>query len=105
MRSHENSPYVWADVSGGMHKDRIHIIDKHSLEIVKTITPDSGRTAAHVEFDRNGRNTLVSIAEMDGEILVLDAADFHIVKRLPMSKPSGKYNVWNKITFSSGTSH
>jgi hypothetical protein len=27
------------------------------------------------------------------------------VKRLPMRKPSGKYNVWNKITFEDGTSH
>jgi hypothetical protein len=27
------------------------------------------------------------------------------VKRLPMNKPSGKYNVYNKITHSSGTSH
>ena len=27
------------------------------------------------------------------------------VRRLPMRKPSGKYNVWNKITFSDGTSH
>ena len=27
------------------------------------------------------------------------------VKRLPMNKPSGKYNVWNKITRSDGTSH
>jgi len=27
------------------------------------------------------------------------------VKRLPMKKPSGKYNVYNKVTRSSGTSH
>jgi hypothetical protein len=27
------------------------------------------------------------------------------VTRLPMRKPSGKYNVWNKITFAEGTSH
>jgi hypothetical protein len=27
------------------------------------------------------------------------------VKRLPMNKPSGKYNVYNKITRSAGTSH
>ena len=27
------------------------------------------------------------------------------VKRIPMKKPSGKYNVWNKITRSEGTSH
>jgi len=105
MRSHENSPYVWADVSGGKHKDRMHIIDKRTLEIVRTITPDPGRTASHVEFDRDGKHALVSIAETDGELLVMDATNFAIIKRLPMSKPSGKYNVWNKITFSPGTSH
>lgn len=105
MRSHENSPYVWADVSGGKNRDRMHIIDKRTLEIVKTITPDPGRAAAHVEFDRDGKHVLVSIAEQQGFLLVLDANDFHEVKRLPMSKPSGKYNVWNKITFSAGTSH
>jgi len=47
----------------------------------------------------------VSIAEMDGALLVLDAETFEEVKRLPMSKPSGKYNVWNKTRFSTGTSH
>jgi mono/diheme cytochrome c family protein/DNA-binding beta-propeller fold protein YncE len=105
LRSHENTPYVWADVSGGRHKDRLHIIDKRSLEIVKTITPAPGRPASHVEFDREGRHALVSIAEMKGDLLIMDANDFREVKRLPMAKPSGKYNVWNKITFSAGTSH
>jgi hypothetical protein len=104
LRSHENTPYVWADVSGGEHKDRLHIIDKRTLEI-KTITPAPGRPAAHVEFDRDGKHALVSIAEMQGHLAILDANDFHEVKRLPMAKPSGKYNVWNKITFSAGTSH
>ena len=105
MRSHENTPYAWVDVSMGERRDRLHIIDKRSLEIVRTITPDPGRVAAHVEFDRDGRHALVSIAEADGSLVILDAADFHEVKRLPMAKPSGKYNVWNKITFSAGTSH
>jgi cytochrome c553 len=105
LRSHENTPYVWADVSGGERKDRLHIIDKRTLEIVKTIVPDPGHPASHVEFDRNGRHALVSIAERQGSLVVLDANDFHEVKRLAMSKPSGKYNVWNKITFSAGTSH
>jgi WD40 repeat protein/cytochrome c553 len=105
LRSHENSPYIWVDVSGGEHKDRLHIIDKRTLEIVRTITPDPGRTASHVEFDRDGRHALVSIAEMDGELIIFDAATFAEVKRIPMSKPSGKYNVWNKITFAPGTSH
>ena len=61
--------------------------------------------AAHVEFDRAGRFALVSIWEDDGALVVYDAATFTEVKRLPMSKPSGKYNVWNKINFSDGTSH
>jgi hypothetical protein len=105
LRSHENTPYVWADVSGGKTRDRMHIIDKRTLEIVKTITPEPGKAAAHVEFDRDGKFALVSIAEKDGALVILDANTFKEVKRLPMSKPSGKYNVWNKTRFSSGTSH
>ena len=103
---HATGIYAWNYLHFlGENRDRLHIIDKRSLEIVKTITPDRGRAAAHVEFDRDGRHALVSIAEADGSLIVLDAADFHEVKRLPMAKPSGKYNVWNKITFSAGTSH
>lgn len=105
LRSHENTPYVWADVSGGKNKDRMHIIDKRTLEIVKTIMPEPGKLASHVEFDREGKHALVSIAEMDGALLIVDANSFEVLKRLPMSKPSGKYNVWNKTRFSSGTSH
>ena len=43
--------------------------------------------------------------DMDGAWAVYDAATFKEVKRLPMKKPSGKYNVYNKITRSAGTSH
>jgi hypothetical protein len=42
---------------------------------------------------------------MDGAIVVYDAASLTEVKRVPMVKPSGKYNVYNKITYSAGTSH
>jgi hypothetical protein len=42
---------------------------------------------------------------MDGAIIVYDAKTLEEVKRIPMKKPSGKYNVYNKIHFSSGTSH
>ena len=105
MRSHENSAYAWTDVFFGPNKDVMHVIDKRSLEIVKTLKPAPGKTAAHVEFDRHGRHAIVSIWEKDGAIVVYDAATLEEVKRIPMSKPSGKYNVWNKITFSEGTSH
>lgn len=105
MRSHENTPYAWIDVFFGPHKDVLHVIDKRTLEIVKTLKPSPGKTAAHVEFTKDGRFALVSIWEMDGAVVVYDAATFEEVKRIPMTKPSGKYNVFNKITLSAGTSH
>ena len=105
MRSHENTPYAWVDVFFGPNKDVLHVIAKRSLEIVRTLRPSPGKTAAHVEFTKDGRFALVSIWEMDGALVVYDAATLEEVKRIPMKKPSGKYNVYNKITFSAGTSH
>lgn len=106
MRSHEKSRYAWADaMMGRTSKDTLQLIDKESLEVAKTLTPSPGKVAAHVEFDRYGRHALVSVWETDGALIVYDAETLKEVKRLPMSKPSGKYNVYNKITFSEGTSH
>ncbi|HEX6110707.1 MAG TPA: cytochrome D1 domain-containing protein [Geminicoccaceae bacterium] len=105
MRSHENSPYAWVDVFFGPHKDAVHVIDKRTFEIVDTLRPASGKTAAHVEFTRDGRFALLSIWEMDGALVVYDAQTLEEVRRIPMVKPSGKYNVWNKIHGSEGTSH
>ena len=105
MRSHENTPYAWADSMFSPNKEAIEIIDKNRLEIVKTLQPAPGKTAAHTEFTRDGKYALVSVWEMDGALVVYDAATFKEVKRLPMKKPSGKYNVYNKITRSAGTSH
>jgi len=105
MRSHENSAYAWVDVFFGKNKEAVHIIDKSTLEIVKTLRPAKGKTAAHVEFDKQGKYVLLSIWDMQGEVIVYDAESFEEIKRLPMKKPSGKYNVYNKITRSAGTSH
>ncbi len=105
MRSHENTPYAWVDVFFGPHRDAVHVIDKRTLEIVKTLRPAPGKTAAHVEFDRHGRHALLSIWDPDGAVVVYDANTLKEIKRLPMNKPSGKYNVWNKIHRSEGTSH
>ncbi len=105
LRSHEDTRYAWADNMMSPKKDTIEIIDKQKLEVVKRLTPSPGMTAAHTEFTRDGKYALVSIWEMDGALVVYDAATFKEVKRLPMKKPSGKYNIYNKITRSSGTSH
>lgn len=105
LRSHHTSPYLWADVFFGPNKDEMHVIDKETLEIVKTLKPFPGKTFAHAEFTRDGSHVLVSLWEDDGAVVVYDAKTLEEVKRLPMRKPSGKYNVWNKITFEDGTSH
>lgn len=105
MRSHENSQYAWTDVFNGAAKDTLQLIDKDTLEIAATLTPAPGKTAAHVEFTRDGRHALVSVWENDGALVVYDASTLQEVRRLPMSRPSGKYNVYNKINRSSGTSH
>lgn len=106
LRSHENTPYVWADaMMSPKYKDTLQLIDKNTLEVVKTLTPEPGKTLAHVEFTRDGRYALASLMENDGALIVFDAKTFQVVKRIPMSKPIGKYNVYNKTTRSAGTSH
>jgi DNA-binding beta-propeller fold protein YncE len=105
MRSHENTPYAWVDSMMGKAKDTLTVIDKRTLEIVARLTPEPGKTLAHIEFTRDGRYALASLWEMDGAIIVFDAATLKEVKRISMKKPVGKYNVYNKITRSAGTSH
>ena len=105
MRSHEGSKYAWADVFFGPNKDKIHVIDKSTLKIVKTLQPEPGKTAAHIEYTKDGKYALLSIWDVDGAVIVYDADTLQEVKRLPMKKPSGKYNVYNKTHYERGTSH
>ncbi len=106
LRSHQDSRYAFTDSM--MSKESRHllqVIDKQTLEVVKEIAARPGQTLAHVEFTRDGRYALASLWEMDGALVVIDGETLQEVKRLPAKKPVGKYNVWNKITRSEGTSH
>ena len=105
VRSHENTPYAWTDsmMSRTAH-DTLTIFDKRTLKVIAQVR-EPGKTLAHIEFTQDGRYALASLWEMDGALIVYDATTFKEVKRLPMSKPVGKYNVHNKITRSEGTSH
>jgi DNA-binding beta-propeller fold protein YncE/cytochrome c553 len=106
LRSHENSPYAFADsMMSPEAKDTLYVIDKQSLQVVKELRPEPGKTLAHVEFTRDGKYALASLWEMDGALIVYDAETLAEVKRIPMKKPVGKYNLWNKINRSEGTSH
>jgi mono/diheme cytochrome c family protein/DNA-binding beta-propeller fold protein YncE len=105
LRSHEATPYAWVDAMNSQRRDTLQVIDKRTLEVVRSLTPAPGKTAAHVEFDRYGRYALVSVWERDGALVVYDADTLEEVKRIPMDKPVGKYNVYNKTMRSTGTSH
>ena len=105
LRSHENTPYAWVDNFMSARRDTLQVIDKRTLEVVRELRPAPGKTAAHVEFTADGRYALVSLWETDGAVVVYDARTLEEVKRLPMNKPSGKYNVHNKVSRSDGTSH
>ena len=108
MRSHENTPYAWTDSMMSKAKDTLQVIDKRTLEKVAEIRTDPGKTLAHVEFTRDGKFVLASLWERKadgGALIVFDAASFKEVKRIPMDKPVGKYNLYNKINRSEGTSH
>ncbi len=105
LRGHENSRYVWADVSMGPEKDKVQVIDRDTLEVAATLQPAPGKPTGHVEFTRDGRYALLSVSAPDGALVVYDAGTLEEVKRLPMRRPLGKYNVGNKISRSEGTSH
>jgi DNA-binding beta-propeller fold protein YncE len=106
LRSHEASRYAWVDsMMSPQGRDTLQLIDKQTLEVVARLTPVPGKTLAHVEFDRYGRYALASLWEDDGALIVFDAATLKELKRIPMKKPVGKYNVANKIERSEGTSH
>jgi mono/diheme cytochrome c family protein/DNA-binding beta-propeller fold protein YncE len=106
LRSHENSRYAWADsMMSPTARDTLHVIDKQTLQVVRELRPEPGKTLAHIEFTRDGRYALASLWEMDGALIVYDAETLEEVKRIPMKKPVGKYNLWNKINRSEGTSH
>ncbi|MDE2402536.1 MAG: c-type cytochrome [Burkholderiales bacterium] len=105
MRSHETNRYAWVDAMMSPAKNKLLLIDKTTLKPAGTLEVEPGKTLAHIEFTRDGRYALASLWEMDGALIVYDAKTLKEVKRLPMSKPVGKYNVWNKISRSEGTSH
>ncbi|MCB1909231.1 MAG: c-type cytochrome [Rhodocyclaceae bacterium] len=106
LRSHEHARYAFVDsMMSPTGRDTLQVIDKQSLEVVARLRPEPGKTLAHVEFDRDGRYLIASLLEQDGALIYIDADTLKEIKRLPAARPVGKYNVYNKIHKSEGTSH
>ena len=88
LRSHENTPYARVDALQ-QPAERCAAGDRQrTLELARTLRREPGKSAAHVEFTRDGRYTPVSLWEMDGALIVYDAATLKEVKRLPGGRRS-----------------
>ena len=80
MRNHTKSSYVWVKALTNSNKEKIHIIKKDTLEIVKTYTPVPNNTTAQLEFTQNGKYVLLSILSNNGAVIIYDANSLKEVK-------------------------
>lgn len=92
VRTHQDTPFIWVDTN----TDAFQIIDKTTLQVIKTLTPSKDKKAMHIEFTKDGKYAMVSIYEEDGALVIYDAFKLEEINRLPFKKPAGKYNALNK---------
>ncbi len=93
IRNHPNSPFIWADVIVGGKRNALHVIDKSSLEIVRTVRADTETSITDLAFTRDGQQVLVSLQGKDGALVAYDARSFAEKRRLQVQDPRGIYNV------------
>ena len=92
-RTHPGTPYLWID----SNTESIQLVDKQTLELIdRTLTPEVGKKAMHVEFTADGTKALVSVWHEDGAVVVYDSTTLEELKRLSYAMPVGKYNAANK---------
>ena len=85
--SHPNAPFIWAIVMPSPHGAGIHVIDKRTMTIVKSIAPAIGGADLQAAFSRDGRHVLVAVLGREGSLNIHDALTLHEVKRLPLATP------------------
>ena len=90
IRTHGQTPYVWADTMFAAIANRIYIIDKESHEVVHVI--EEGTQPLHPEMTDDGR--FVYIADWQDEVIrVYDAETFARVAVLDgVVTPTGIFN-------------
>jgi plastocyanin/DNA-binding beta-propeller fold protein YncE len=90
IRSHHDSPYVWADTLFGDPPNHIYAFDKETFEVVAVI--DDGLQTLHPEFTSHG--DLVYVSDWQGNVVrVYDAVTFEMVAELgDVTTPTGIFN-------------
>lgn len=96
VRTHPGTPFLWADTQ----TEEIQLVAKDTLELLpRTVRPEPGKTAMHVEFDAAGTKALVSVWHEQGAVVVYDSRTLEERQRLPFAMPVGKYNAHNATRF------
>jgi DNA-binding beta-propeller fold protein YncE len=89
--AHANAPYVAVDI---ISKDRrartIQLIDKKTLEVVKTL--DVGGHAYFPEYSADGKFLYVSAGYSGDEVVIYDSVSLDKVASLPMESPAGIFS-------------
>jgi len=89
--AHANAPYVAVDI---ISKDRrartIQLIDKKSLEVVKTL--DVGGHAYFPEYSADGKFLYVSAGYSGDEVVVYDSNSLQKVASIGMESPAGIFS-------------
>ncbi len=98
IRSHEGSRHLWVVSSTQQpNTSALTIIEKDSLKAVAELRPAPGKKLSHIGFSRDGSYLLASVAGTDGSVIAYDTRNLQEVKRIPMNRPIGIYNVRNSI--------
>ena len=90
IRSHHDSPTVWADTMFGDPPNRIYVFDAATFEVVKVL--DEGVQTLHPEFTADAK--FVYVADWQGNLVrVYDAATFKKVAEVGgVTTPTGIFN-------------
>ena len=90
IRSHHDSPYVWADTMFADPANHIYALDKETFEVVEVI--EEGVQPLHPEFTGDGK--FVYVADWQGNVVrVYDAETFEKVAEVGgVTTPTGIFN-------------
>jgi len=85
--AHPDAQYVAVDIISGAEAGKIQLIDKETLEIVKTI--DVGGHSHFPEYSANGKYLYVSAGYAGDKVVIYDAQTLEKVKEVSMEVPAG----------------
>ena len=89
--AHANAPYVAVDIITKDKRARtIQLIDKHSLEVVKTL--DVGGHAYFPEYSADGKYLYVSAGYSGDEVMIYDSTTLKKTASISMESPAGIFS-------------